>query len=168
MTNVIVIGAGVIGTSTAYYLAKRGAQVRLIDQFQIGHTLGSSHGPSRIIRLAYETTDYVVLAQTAFERWHELESKPGNRCLYAWAAWILARRMRTASQRLALNYAALGIAYDALDAAEIRYRYPQFNPLKIASGFIKATTVCWQPKNVCVPLPTALWCMGRVCIRTSR
>lgn len=101
MTNVIVIGAGVIGTSTAYYLAKRGAQVRLIDQFQIGHTLGSSHGPSRIIRLAYETTDYVVLAQTAFERWHELNPKPGNRCLYAWVAWILARRMRTASQRLA-------------------------------------------------------------------
>ncbi len=135
MTNVIVIGAGVIGTSTAYHLAKRGAQVRLIEQFQIGHTLGSSHGPSRIIRLAYETTDYVLLAQTAFARWRELEAEAGQSLLVRVGGLDFGAPDAYGLAEIGANYAALGIAYDALDAAEIRYRYPQFNPPENSIGF---------------------------------
>ena len=135
MTNVIVIGAGVIGTSTAYHLAKRGAQVRLIEQFQIGHTLGSSHGPSRIIRLAYETTDYVMLAHTAFARWRELETEAGQSLLVRVGGLDFGAPDAYGLAEIGANYAALGIAYDALDAAEIRYRYPQFNPPENSIGF---------------------------------
>jgi glycine/D-amino acid oxidase-like deaminating enzyme len=50
MHDVIVVGAGVMGSAAAYQLAKDGRQVLLLEQFQIGHTRGSSHGGSRITR----------------------------------------------------------------------------------------------------------------------
>jgi len=53
MDDVIVIGVGGMGSAAAYHLAARGARVLALEQFDIPHELGSSHGESRIIRLAY-------------------------------------------------------------------------------------------------------------------
>ncbi len=71
--DVIVVGGGVMGCAAAYHLAKDGRRVLLIEQFGIVHTRGSSHGPSRIIRLAYDTEDYVQLARAAYGLWRDLE-----------------------------------------------------------------------------------------------
>ena len=61
--DVIVVGGGVMGCATAYHLAKRGRHVLLLEQFAIGHDRGSSHGPSRIIRLAYHAPAYTALTR---------------------------------------------------------------------------------------------------------
>ncbi|MFY9586602.1 MAG: FAD-dependent oxidoreductase, partial [Actinomycetota bacterium] len=55
---VVVIGAGVMGSSTAWALARRGTDVVVLEQFHAGHDRGSSHGASRIFRLAYEDPLY--------------------------------------------------------------------------------------------------------------
>jgi sarcosine oxidase len=74
MHDVIVLGLGGMGTSAAYHLARRGARVLGLDQYGPGHTHGSSHGHSRIIRTAYyEHPDYIPLVQRSFTLWHELE-----------------------------------------------------------------------------------------------
>src|SRR6185436_10947061 len=75
--DAIVVGAGVMGSATAYQLAKRGRRVLLLEQFAIGHERGSSHGHSRIIRLAYDALDYVRLAQAAYPLWRALEQEAG-------------------------------------------------------------------------------------------
>src|SRR5215212_11568010 len=75
--NVAVVGAGVMGAATAYALAREGHDVVLYEQFEVGHTRGSSHGRSRIVRLAYPEVEFVELAREAFAGWRELEEEAG-------------------------------------------------------------------------------------------
>ncbi len=71
--RVAVVGAGINGVAAAYALACGGAEVTLYEQFRLGHTNGSSHGASRIFRLAYQEPEWVRLAQEALPRWRALE-----------------------------------------------------------------------------------------------
>ena len=65
----IVIGAGGVGSAALYYLARRGTRVLGIDRFPPGHDRGSSHGDTRIIRMAYfEHPDYVPLLRQSPHR----------------------------------------------------------------------------------------------------
>jgi sarcosine oxidase/L-pipecolate oxidase len=57
--DVIVVGAGIMGASAAYYIAKEKRSVMLLEQFDFLHRRGSSHGDSRIIRYTY-VQDYFV------------------------------------------------------------------------------------------------------------
>jgi sarcosine oxidase len=70
--DVIVVGVGGMGAATCWQLAKRGQRVLGLERFGIPHTHGSSHGVTRIIRLAYfESPVYVPLLRRAFELWRE-------------------------------------------------------------------------------------------------
>lgn len=86
MTNpydVIVIGVGAMGSATVYHLAKRGYNVLGIEQFGIPHEMGSSHGLTRIIRLAYyEDPSYVPLLRRSYTLWDELEKESGEKLFY--------------------------------------------------------------------------------------
>ena len=70
----IVLGAGGVGSAALYHLAQRGANVLGLDRFPPGHDRGSSHGETRVIRLAYfEHPDYVPLLKRAYAHWERLE-----------------------------------------------------------------------------------------------
>ena len=76
----IVIGCGGMGSAALRALALKGKRVLGIEQFEPGHHRGSSHGHSRIIRLAYnEHPDYVPLLRRAFELWSDIEVETGQR-----------------------------------------------------------------------------------------
>ena len=93
--DVIVVGLGGMGSATVYQLAKRGKKVLGIEQFQISHELGSSHGLSRIIRLAYhEGPQYVGFGQRAYELWRTLETDWLGPLQSIPAARLLARLCR--------------------------------------------------------------------------
>ena len=78
--DVIVAGAGGMGTSAACHLARRGAGVLALDRFPPAHDRGSSHGQTRLIRQAYyEHPDYVPLLLRAYDAWRELEVASGRR-----------------------------------------------------------------------------------------
>lgn len=80
--DLIVIGAGGVGSAAAYHAAKRGLKVLALDRFPPGHDRGSSHGQTRIIRQAYfEHPDYVPLLFRAYELWRELEEVTGDSLL---------------------------------------------------------------------------------------
>lgn len=75
----IVVGLGAHGSSTLYHLAKNGLNVLGIEQFKVAHSFGSSHGLSRIIRLAYfEDPAYVAMLRRAYTLWSELEAESGR------------------------------------------------------------------------------------------
>lgn len=76
-TEVVIVGAGIMGAATAWRVARRGCGVTLIEQFDLDHVRGSSHGASRIFRLAYDEADYVHLAREALPLWREAEAAHG-------------------------------------------------------------------------------------------
>src|SRR5438105_6541402 len=79
--DVVVVGAGAMGSSAAWWLAREGRSVVLLERFEPGHIRGSSHGRSRIFRLAYPDPFYVELAQRALPMWRELEDDAGTSLL---------------------------------------------------------------------------------------
>src|SRR3954463_11190565 len=80
--DAIVVGLGAMGSATLYHLARRGVRVLGLEQFSPGHSLGSSHGDSRIIRETYfEHPLYVPLVQRAHRLWRELERISGAKLM---------------------------------------------------------------------------------------
>ncbi|MFJ5306676.1 N-methyl-L-tryptophan oxidase [Streptomyces sp. NPDC088350] len=71
--DAIVVGLGVHGSATLRHLAARGLDVLGLEQFALGHDLGSSHGETRMIRRAYPHPDWDALVDTAYQAWTELE-----------------------------------------------------------------------------------------------
>ena len=125
--DVIVAGLGAHGSSAAYHLASRGASVLGFDRFARGHSLGSSGGLSRIIRLSYyEHPDYVPLLRRAWTLWRELERASGEHLLtetgglYAGApdGELVGGALASARRH--------DLEHEVLDAAALRERYPLF------------------------------------------
>ncbi len=80
MTRVAVVGAGVMGCATTWALRERGAEVTVHEQFGPDHDRGSSHGRTRIFRVAYPDTEWIRFAQEAYAGWQQLD--PGLIGLY--------------------------------------------------------------------------------------
>lgn len=73
--DVTVVGLGINGLCTAFHLSKnKDIKILLLEQFDVGHTNGSSHSQIRIIRSAYKDPLYAELTLQAKEKyWPELE-----------------------------------------------------------------------------------------------
>jgi sarcosine oxidase len=79
--RVAVVGGGAHGLATGWALRRAGADVVVYEQFPRGHDRGSSHGRTRIVRLAYAQPDWVRFAQEAFRGWRALEEESGEQLL---------------------------------------------------------------------------------------
>jgi monomeric sarcosine oxidase len=119
--EVVVVGAGIMGAATAYALAREGRDVLLLEQFRVGHEHGSSHGRSRIVRLAYPEVEFVELAKEAFVGWRALEQESGQELLELNGLLELVESPPQSS-RDALE--AAGAEYELLDADGARSRWP--------------------------------------------
>ncbi|GMN39851.1 hypothetical protein TIFTF001_009085 [Ficus carica] len=75
--DVIVVGAGVMGSSAAYQAAKRGEKTLLLEQYDFLHHRGSSHGESRTIRATYPEDYYTPLVLESYALWRRAESEVG-------------------------------------------------------------------------------------------
>jgi sarcosine oxidase len=81
VADVAVVGAGLNGLAAAWALRHAGHDVVVYEQFEPGHSRGSSHGATRIFRLAYPDAMWVRLAQEALTGWRELERESGEELL---------------------------------------------------------------------------------------
>src|SRR6478672_12487840 len=79
--DVAVVGGGLMGAAAAWAAARRGLSVALHEQFEPGHTRGSSHGSARIVRRGYSDALYTRLSGEAFEMWREVELRADIRLL---------------------------------------------------------------------------------------
>lgn len=123
----IVIGVGGMGSAACDQLAQRGQRVLGLEQFELGHRRGSSHGQTRIIRKAYfEHPDYVPLLHRAYELWADLERRAG-RTLFERTGLLLAGRPEgVAIPGVRRSAAEHGLAIRAVAAAERAERFGQF------------------------------------------
>ena len=133
--DVIVVGIGGMGSAAVYHLARRGVKVLGIEQFDIPHERGSSHGISRIIRLAYaEHPDYVPLLRRAYQLWRELETIVDEQLLYV-TGGIDAGYEGCGTVRGSLSSCEIhGLPHEQLDAAALNRRFPGF---RLADGIAK-------------------------------
>ena len=148
--RVAVIGAGVMGLATGWALKRRGVDVTVHEQFRIGHDHGSSHGRSRIFRLAYAEPEYVRLAQDALTLWRELEAESGETLLELHG---LVEVVRTLEESTAHTLEACGVAWERLDRDEAERRYPIHVP--------KGSFVVVQPEAGIVRADLALSAFAR-------
>lgn len=127
MYDVIVAGVGGMGSASAYHLTRRGAKVLGLEQHGIPHELGSSHGLTRIIRLAYaEQSHYVPLLRRAYELWREIEVEAGEQLLVITGGIDAgAEASRTICGSLA-SCARHDLPHERLDAAQVSRRFPGY------------------------------------------
>lgn len=125
--NVIVVGVGGMGSATCYHLAKRGQRVLGLEKNNIPHDLGSSHGYTRIIRLAYyEHPSYVMLLKRAYELWDEIERVTGEKIFYKTGSidagpadsWVFKGSHRSVVEH--------GISHEVLTGIELAQKYPGY------------------------------------------
>ncbi len=126
--DVIVVGAGAMGSAAAYYLARRGKRVLCLERFGVPHNMGSSHGHTRIIRLAYyEDPSYVLLLKRAYELWREIQSEAGEKLLHITGSvdagpedsWVFKGSWESAKLH--------DLPHEVLTGPELRRRHPGYH-----------------------------------------
>jgi sarcosine oxidase len=125
--DVVVVGLGALGSAAAWALARAGARVLGLEQFELGHARGASHDHARIIRRSYHTPGYVRLAGLAYQAWAELEREAGERLVVTTGGLDLfpaASAIPPGPYRASLE--GCGVPYQWLDAAEVMGRWPAF------------------------------------------
>jgi len=132
--DVVVVGLGAMGSAIVYQLAKAGARVLGLDRFAPPHAHGSTHGETRITRLALgEGAEYVPLAIRSHELWREVEALTGEALLTVTGGVVISvpggRGQHGAEDFLATTIAtaqAHGIAHEVLDGAALAERCAPF------------------------------------------
>ena len=120
--DTVVIGAGAMGSAAAWWLARRGRHVLLLEQFEQGHTRGSSHGGSRIFRYAYPDPALSALVVEARPLWTELEDDAGEILIDQIGA--LDHGDPATVEALAAAMETAGVPYERLGPAEAEERWP--------------------------------------------
>jgi sarcosine oxidase len=125
--DAIVVGVGGMGSAVVYELARRGLRVMGLEQHDIPHDRGSSHGVNRIIRLAYwEHPAYVPLLRRAYELWRELETRRGERLLYITGSLDAGRADSKTVVGSLRSCEIHALPHELLGAEELNRRFPGY------------------------------------------
>jgi sarcosine oxidase len=138
--DAIVVGIGGMGSAACWHMARRGLRVLGLERFDIPHSMGSSHGLTRSIRLPYyEDPAYVPLLRRAYELWRELEAASGDQRLLTVTGSVDSGPPGSEVFEGALRSARLwGLPHEVLTSAELTQRFPAYR--------LPAETMSvWQP-----------------------
>ena len=125
--DVIIVGLGAMGSATMYHLARRGLKVLGLEQYHPGHTFGSSHGETRIIReLYFEHPLYVPLVQRAYELWAKLETESGEKLMTITGGLMIGPRDGAIVSGTLRSATTHGLASEVLSPREVHQRFPAF------------------------------------------
>ncbi|WP_111669064.1 N-methyl-L-tryptophan oxidase [Algoriphagus litoralis] len=133
--DVAVIGLGAVGSAALYHLSKSGKRIVGLDRFEPPHTLGSSHGESRITRLAVgEGEDYVALAKRSHEIWQEIEALTGQKIMTKTSGILMDSGLQPWAKygsegfwdRTVAIANRQGIPHETLDSDQLKKRFPAF------------------------------------------
>jgi sarcosine oxidase len=172
--EIAVLGLGAMGSAAAYQLAKRGRNVVGIDRFSPPHTHGSSHGETRITRLAIgEGPHYSPLALRSHEIWREIEAQAGDELLTITGGLIISSPARTAKLHVEDFFAntlqaakRYGIDHEVLTSDALKRRFPQFRIRDGELGYFEPGAGFLRPER-CVAAQLKLAKQHGAAIRTG-
>lgn len=134
--GIVIIGGGVVGTSIAWHLARRGAQVTLVERDELAaQASGASAGG---VRQVNRDPREMPLAIAAIRRWHTLEEELGADCEFRMGGQLMAAEHEDGIPELHRRVEAqraLGLDLEFLDAAEVRAVAPALAPGIVAGIF---------------------------------
>lgn len=123
----MVVGVGGIGSAALYHLARAGLRTVGVERFHIGHDRGSSHGESRILRLAYfEHPGYVPFARRALELWQGLERESGEKLFLQTGGVDGGPEGSPIFEGALSSCEDHALEHEVLNGADLRARYPAF------------------------------------------
>src|SRR5947209_14874999 len=123
--EVIVVGLGAMGAAVSWQLARRGVRVIALDRYAPPHDRGSTHGESRITRLAVgEGDEYVPLVRRSHALWRQIEAEAGGALLMQTGGVVIGGPSSEFLARTKEIAAGHAIAHENLDGTELRRRFP--------------------------------------------
>ncbi|KAL4151228.1 hypothetical protein PRNP1_008245 [Phytophthora ramorum] len=125
--DVVVVGAGLMGSAAAYYAAKEGKRVLLLEQFELLHGKGSSHGSSRIFRVAYPNDIYTELCLTSLELWRAIEKEADVQLIRMTGELDFASERIDELRDLEETLAKYQVPFEVLSGAQANERFPGFS-----------------------------------------
>jgi sarcosine oxidase len=133
--DVVVVGLGAMGSATTYQLARSGASVLGVDRHEPPHELGSTHGDTRITRVAVgEGLAYVPLVRRSHEIWRDLERETGADLLTRCGGLVMAPPGRVFAMHGSESFLdhtvaaaeAYAVGHERLGTKALVSRFPQF------------------------------------------
>jgi sarcosine oxidase len=125
--EVIVVGLGAMGSAACFQLASRGASVIGIDRFAPPHAFGSTHGDTRITRLAIgEGPEYVPLVRRSHVLWRQIERESGAELLTQCGGLVLGDAGNPFLEQTRAAARQYSIAYEDLGSEQLAERFPAF------------------------------------------
>jgi sarcosine oxidase len=125
--DVIVIGVGGMGSAALYHLARRGRKVLGLERYNIPHEMGSSHGITRIIRLAYyEHPSYLPLLRRAYVLWRELQQQAGEQLLFITGSVDAGPAGSAVFEGSRQSCESFGLPHEILTGTQLNQRFPGY------------------------------------------
>ncbi|XP_077238469.1 FAD-dependent oxidoreductase family protein [Tasmannia lanceolata] len=121
--DVIIVGAGIMGSCTAYNLAKCGRKVAVLEQFDLLHQRGSSHGESRTIRTTYPEDYYSTMVLESARLWEEAESEIGYRVYIKTPHFDMGTRDNKSLQAVIASCQSNSIPHRILDRRQVTEQF---------------------------------------------
>jgi sarcosine oxidase len=135
-TDVVIIGAGSVGSMAAWQLTRRGLDVVALDRFSIPGPLSAYAGESRLFRKVYkEGGHYTPLLQRAEELWCELEAEGGVELLAITGAVTIAGERHPDLEALLDASRSYDLEHQVLEGDAARARFPGHNILDTDTVF---------------------------------
>lgn len=128
--DVVLVGLGALGSHAAWRLASRGLRVVAFEQFGLGHDRGSSHGETRLFRVAcLEHPSLVTIAQRSRQLWHELQAQSGSTILNTTGGIMVGPPGTAVIDGTLAAARAHGLPVELLTRAQLTDRYPRHHNL---------------------------------------
>ncbi|MGH3136013.1 MAG: N-methyl-L-tryptophan oxidase [Gaiellaceae bacterium] len=161
--DAVVVGVGGMGSAALYHLARRGKRVLGVERYDVPNDMGSSHGATRIIRLAYfEHSSYVPLVRRAYELWRELEVEADEQLLHITGIVEAGERIYAGALRSSSDH---GIPHETIDGRELSRRHPAFRLPPDLAVFLQPDAGFLLPERCIVAHVNAATARGAV-VRT--
>jgi prevent-host-death family protein len=144
---VVVVGLGGFGSAALWRLAERGVDVAGIERHGIGHHLGSSHGATRLFRIAcQEHPGLAAVALKSLELWTGLGQQTGQQLVRQSGCLTTGPPDSRPVRGAIAAAAAAGLPVVELSHEELAARQPQY------AGLAPDDVAVWDPgAGICYP-----------------
>jgi monomeric sarcosine oxidase len=159
--RITIVGAGIVGLSTAFALLKQGIKhVTVLDQFTVNHYRGSSSGILRLIRLEYGTKKfYTEMVQSSLKLWKSLQQHTQRTLYTPTGLLVLGHENDTFTRPSYDTLCEAGYTPELLTGDTCIQRFPQFNPqgydlftYNTEAGMLHASTCLQTLKDAVIDL----------------
>ncbi|TVP42624.1 MAG: FAD-dependent oxidoreductase [Gemmatimonadales bacterium] len=140
--DVLVVGAGIYGLTTALELVRRGSRTEVVDPGPIPHPLAASTDISKVIRMEYGSdAEYMAMAEAAITGWQQWNEALGETVFHRTGVAMLTRQSMAPGGFEFESFHLLRLrnhAPERLSADEISRRFPAWKPGAFVDGFFHA------------------------------